>query len=51
MPSDLRSHFDGNSRRCLQNAIAQSVFSSLKSKLIERSSFESKAQARMTIFT
>ncbi|AEF87702.1 Integrase catalytic region [Delftia sp. Cs1-4] len=33
------------------NAMAESFFASLEAELIERHSFESKAQARMTVFT
>lgn len=33
------------------NAMAESFFASLEAELIERSSFESKAQARMAVFT
>jgi putative transposase len=33
------------------NAMAESFFASLEAELIERHSFESKAQARMAVFT
>jgi len=33
------------------NAMAESFFASLEAELIERNSFESKAQARMAVFT
>ncbi|KPF68389.1 hypothetical protein IP84_10105 [beta proteobacterium AAP99] len=33
------------------NAMAGSFFASLEAELIERNSFESKAQARMAVFT
>lgn len=33
------------------NAMAESFFASLEAELIERTSFESKAQARMAVFT
>jgi len=33
------------------NAMAESFFASLEAELIERSTFQSKAQARMAVFT
>jgi putative transposase len=33
------------------NAMAESFFASLEGELIERNSFQSKAQARMAVFT
>ena len=33
------------------NAMAESFFASLEGELIERSTFQSKAQARMAVFT
>lgn len=41
----------GTVRDAYDNAMAESVFSSLQAELIERRSFESKAQTRMAVFT
>jgi putative transposase len=41
----------GTIENAYNNAMAERIFASLEAELIERSSFESKAQARMAVFT
>jgi putative transposase len=51
LPADAGSPFDGNGGQPEDNAMAESFFASLEGELIERSTFQSKAQARMAVFT